>query len=260
MAFHNFIMAVVSFYVCRTDGASLTSVRDTRDMLRTKPSVPRGEPARLRATQPSPLPAKQVRLEIHYEVLCPRCSRIIGTDLRSIWDDAQLRELLDVSMFPAGNVEVFPVEHLSDGWRAFHPELVADHSGHIFQCQHGEEECLGNMIHACAMQMLGGPADYLPFLFCMESAATDESVENAAFKCASETTTLDVKDIVTCTRSAEANQMMFGIFHYSDSLSPPREHTPWVVINGEHQGEADDGDLLGSICRALEVPLPAACN
>jgi len=247
----------------------LTSVHG--DVGLAKPFVANSVAANLRATPPPPkdmfmdfasrviLPVKKkVKLEIHYETLCPYCTSLIGTDLKSLWNDAEFRERLDVSMYPAGNVKIFPVEGLSEGWRAFHPDLVGDGFEHIFQCQHGEEECLGNMIQACAMKMLDEPADYMPFLFCMESA--EESVENAAFRCAKETTTLDARDVVTCTQTAEANKMMFSISNYSDSLSPPRQHAPWVVINGNHEEKADNGDLLESLCSAFEPPLPAACK
>lgn len=274
MFVRGFTLTFCGFCLCRATAASLTSVHAKRDVVHTEPSVEKGIAANLRVTPPPPkdmfmdlasrviLPAKKkLKLEIHYETLCPYCSSLIGTELKSIWNDTEFRERLDVSMFPAGNVKVFPVEGLSKGWRAFHPELVKDGFGHVFMCQHGEEECLGNMIQACAMTMLGEPADYLPFMFCMESAAAkDESVESAAFRCVKETTTLDAEDLVKCTQSPEANKKMFSIATYSDSLSPPRQHAPWVVINGEHHEKADNGDLLGSLCSALAAPLPAACK
>jgi len=258
MALRCAAVAVASLCIVQSEGmASLHRSKLAKSLV---------EPiANLRVTPPALIERtvlaakKKVKLEIHYETLCPYCSELIGTSLQPIWKDPDFSERIEISMFPAGNVLAVPIKEVSDGFRFFHPELENQGFGHVFQCQHGEQECLGNMVQACVIKLLENPSDYLPFLFCMESPSQESSVEKTAFECLKESK-ISPDEILNCTQSPSANSMMFAISNYSNSLTPQRQYVPWVTINGDHQEEADGGDLLGPLCRALDAPLPAACG
>lgn len=260
MAPRNFLVAFVNFCICRTHAVFSHSVRPAQDAVQTKALRLHDGFAILQAAQQPD--TSKLKLEIHYETLCPHCLELIGKVLPSIWDDAEMRERLDISMFPSAGITVHPVGQLSEGWRAFHPETVQEGFEYVFECQHGEEECLGNLIHACAQKLLGEPDAYMPFLLCMEAGALHgNSAEKSAFECMKQTTAADPNDLVTCTKSAEANRMMYSMYKYSHSLSPPVSHAPWVIINGKHSDSVDShGDLLAALCAAFDAPLPAACS
>lgn len=211
-------------------------------------------------TNASPATKTRAKLEIHYETLCPYCSSLIGESLQTIWKDEEFRERVDISMFPAGNVNAIPTSQVSEGYKFFHEEVVEKELGYVFQCQHGEQECLGNMVQACVMKVKSEPHDHLPILFCMESGAAEgDSIEKVAFSCMKEAD-VDVDEVLHCTQTAAANDMMYFIANYSNSLTPQRQYVPWVTIDGEHFEDADGGDLLGPLCRSLGPPLPAACK
>jgi len=236
-----------------TFGVCLRSV----DSIHMPPSQREDKALTVRASPATPPRAK---LEIHYETLCPYCSSLIGESLRSIWQDEEFQERIDIAMFPAGNVMAVPVSQVSEGYKFFHGEIHDRRLDYIFQCQHGEQECLGNMIQACIMKVESKPSDHLPFLFCMEAgAATGDSIEKVAFECMQETH-VDVEEVLNCTQTKAANDMMFLISNYSNSLSPQRTYVPWVTIDGEHFEDADAGDLLGPLCKTLSPPLPSACK
>lgn len=211
-------------------------------------------------TRTSHAAKNRAKLEIHYETLCPYCSTLIGESLQTIWNDEEFRERIDVALFPAGNMNSIPASEVSEGYKFFHAELTDKGLGYVFQCQHGEQECLGNMIQACIMKSKSEAQDHLPTLFCIESRlAEGDSIEKVAFECMKETD-IDVHEVLSCTQTAAANDMMYLISNYSNSLSPQRQYVPWVTIDGEHFEDADAGDLLGPLCRSLAPPVPAACD
>ena len=45
-------------------------------------------------------------------------------------------------------------------------------SGKEVKCQHGEEECEGNMWENCAIKLNPEFSDYFPFIHCMEKASS----------------------------------------------------------------------------------------
>lgn len=54
-----------------------------------------------------------------------------------------------------------------------------DESGKItFNCQHGPDECYGNALHACAIDILKSPIDYVNFNSClMKGGSTDAAAD-----------------------------------------------------------------------------------
>lgn len=245
MPLQHMLVSMFGICLCNVDGIHMPPSQRTDKALTARASP---------ATHP------RAKIEIHYETLCPYCSTLIGQSLQSIWKDEEFRERIDVAMFPAGNVATIPVAQVSEGYKFFHEEIIDEHLDYVFQCQHGEQECLGNMVQACIMKVENQPSDHLPFLFCMEAgAATGDSIEKIAFECMKESN-IDVDEVLSCTQTKAANDMMFLISNYSNSLSPQRQYVPWVTIDGEHFEDADAGDLLGPLCRSLSPPLPAACK
>ena len=73
--------------------------------------------------------------------------------------------IFEIELYPYGNAHE---EKLPNGTYQFH-------------CQHGEKECIGNLIEACILDITNyNSAYYFPILECMESA--DDPVK-AAPKC-----------------------------------------------------------------------------
>jgi len=202
-----------------------------------------------------------VKVEIYFESLCPYCHALLLKSLKPMWENEELRPFLDLRLFPAGNVLTIPTASVSDGYRFWHPELEAEGADeYVLVCQHGERECLGNAIHSCAMQLLAGPSEYLPLIFCMaESAGNGNLVEKASFECM-HALGINATEIAECVRAPSTNVMMFDIANYSSHLTPKHTYTPWVVVDGVHSKVAESGDLLGPVCAALGQAAPSACT
>eukprot|EP00448_Togula_jolla_P000877 CAMPEP_0170607538 /NCGR_PEP_ID=MMETSP0224-20130122/21108_1 /TAXON_ID=285029 /ORGANISM="Togula jolla, Strain CCCM 725" /LENGTH=249 /DNA_ID=CAMNT_0010932711 /DNA_START=65 /DNA_END=811 /DNA_ORIENTATION=- len=189
---------------------------------------------------------KKVTVELFYETLCPTCAAYISEEIAAVWFDKELREHVQFDMYPFGN----GYAHASE-----------DGSEYSFECQHGEIECMGNMIQHCAMEVSDGPDAYMPMIICMEQAATT-LVEEIGKSCAADQG-ISWSDISDCIDSAKAQKDMYEIALYSNSLDPERLFVPWVQVDGKHDEMADQRwQLKKSICDALHskgVSTPASC-
>mmetsp|Transcript_61389 Transcript_61389/g.142893 ORF Transcript_61389/g.142893 Transcript_61389/m.142893 type:complete len:280 (-) Transcript_61389:81-920(-) len=200
-------------------------------------------------------PGGKVLVEVFYETMCPYCHRFINSTLRQFSEDAELRPLVDLHMLPAGNVQVMPAEGVSEGYFFWHPELKRDK--YIYRCQHGESECLGNMIHSCAIKLLA-EEKYLGLIFCM-AAKTSVVPERSSYECM-EQLAIDPEVIKKCVRGPKANEEMYAITKFDAELKEQRTYVPWIVVNGKHL-EVNDGraELKMAVCTALGDAAPQSC-
>lgn len=184
---------------------------------------------------------KPVDIGFYYEVLCPDCKDFMEDQLWGTYK--AIPDIFLVDFVPYGNAE----ENFVDGkW--------------VFTCQHGEEECFGNMLHTCALHAYPRNITF-PFIACMEMS-NEASVEETGKKCAGEQG-LSFTNLMKCVNSKKGNQLQHEMAVKTKSLDPPHEYVPWITINGMHteaiQEEASK-DLLGLICRTYKGPKPSACK
>jgi len=141
-----------------------------------------------------------------------------------------------------------------------------------YTCQHGVDECYGNMYEACAMEHYGnnteavGKPQYWNFFYCMEKSGK-AGVASVAQNCAT-TNGLDWNVINTCAGSnpavgsaSDGNPEMHRIAVATNSLIPPHQYTPWVVLNGTPLSQAQyDVSLISLVCKAYTGTKPSCCT
>ncbi|XP_053739994.1 gamma-interferon-inducible lysosomal thiol reductase-like [Synchiropus splendidus] len=183
--------------------------------------------------------AEPVQLDLYYETLCPGCRMFISEVLFPTW--VLLKDILSVNLVPYGNAQETP-----DG----------DH--YQFECQHGEEECLGNMIEACLLNMTDKA---FHIIYCMESSV---DVVNAAESCvALYSSDLRWDAVVNCVKGDQGNKLMHQNALKTDALQPPHEYVPWIVINGVHTEKLQQdamASLFTLVCNMYKGPKPEACG
>jgi len=199
----------------------------------------------------------KVKVELYYETMCPYCEEFINSTLSPLWSDPIIRSVMDLHLLPAGNVMVVPGESVSAGYKFWHPEAANDK--YIYRCQHGESECLGNMVQLCAMKVLGDAEKYLPLVFCMASRA-NHLPEKSSYECMQELK-IDQDPIFKCVHAPTASEEMFLITKADAALSQPRKYVPWIMVNGQHL-EVNNGtaELRAAICDSLGSGAPANCQ
>lgn len=140
-------------------------------------------------------------------------------------------------------------------------EKQASNGSWTFTCQHGANECIVNMIFACAMHYHPDPADYWPFVECVEQSSSS-SRPSSGSKCASQAKWSDWSDINKCTGSKLGNDLMHGVAMATDGLQPRHQWTPWVVMNGKPLSQSQlDQHLVKLVCDAYTgSDKPPACG
>jgi len=140
-----------------------------------------------------------------------------------------------------------------------------------FTCQHGNDECVGNMYEACAIEhnktVISGHPNWFPFFLCMEKSGKAGDTATAQ-KCAVDNYQDWNTISVTCAGSNPAvgtkedgNPLMHNIAVATNSLIPPHTWTPWVVINGKPLSSAQlDESLTKLVCAAYTGTKPPGCN
>ncbi|NXI90111.1 GILT reductase, partial [Psophia crepitans] len=175
-----------------------------------------------------PVAAAPVELSLYYESLCPACRMFLVQELFTTWLLLPA-EVLSITLVPYGNAEE---RNVSGKWD--------------FQCQHGPEECLGNMIETCLMHEAKNFSTYFPVIFCLESGSSVtknlEAVPPGAPDRVSPPRSrqclqvyapqLDGGRIAACVQGDTGAALMHRNAQLTEALDPPHEYVPWIVVNG----------------------------
>eukprot|EP00929_Paragymnodinium_shiwhaense_P090967 TRINITY_DN5102_c0_g2_i1.p1 TRINITY_DN5102_c0_g2~~TRINITY_DN5102_c0_g2_i1.p1 ORF type:complete len:340 (-),score=55.58 TRINITY_DN5102_c0_g2_i1:40-1059(-) len=198
--------------------------------------------------------ATYANLEVYYETKCPDSLNFLNTTMRYLWADDNMRSLLNVSMYPFGNAAMVPVANVSDGYQFWHPESTGSGFENVFVCQHEDEECLGNLIQACAIDLY--PAEqHMALILCM-AGQPEERVEKSSYDCM-DSAGINRTLVSTCVRGADGNRIMSRLGNKTNSV-PGRDWVPWVQLNDAHINESI---LFQEVCRVLDAEnvAPASC-
>jgi len=177
----------------------------------------------------------KVRVGIYVESLCPGCQDWITGAMATAMKATGLMDITDIHFVPFGNAK-----ENADG---------------TFTCQHGPNECKGNMIEACAIELYPLQARHWPFLVCLENGTP----HNDGPKCAT-STQLNWDNINGCYNN---KTLSYNLMHKwaleTKNLSPPHQYTPWITLNGKPLYEDFEG-MTTKICAAYTGPKPAGCG
>jgi len=140
-----------------------------------------------------------------------------------------------------------------------------------YTCQHGVNECNGNMYEECAIEHYGnytlatGKPVWWNYFYCLEKSG-QAGTASVAQNCAT-TNGMDWNMITTCASSTpskgstdDGNPQMHRIAVDTETLSPPHQYTPWVVLNGKPLSQADYNlPLINLVCNAYTGVKPSCC-
>jgi len=186
----------------------------------------------------------KVNLSLYYETLCPYCRGFIVQQLAKAYQT--ILDIINITIVPYGNA---------------HETYDQSTQLYDFVCQHGADECVGNLIHSCLLSFYPSVQQYMGFVNCTESTSGD--VVTVSTQCA-EKTQVDFSKIDACRKSKLGNQLQHINAVKTENLQPPHKYVPWIVVNGIHteeiQNEAQD-DLVKLMCKTYKGSNPpAACQ
>uniref|UniRef100_A0A8C6TZY3 Gamma-interferon-inducible lysosomal thiol reductase n=1 Tax=Neogobius melanostomus TaxID=47308 RepID=A0A8C6TZY3_9GOBI len=161
--------------------------------------------------------------------LCPDCRGYITNMLYP--SSVLLGDIMDLTVVPYGNAQ-----ESFDGQR------------YVFTCQHGEQECLGNMIQACLLNLTKTNA--FNIIFCMEAAV---NVIQAAKPCVELfAPQLSYEKLMSCVKGDLGNHLMHQNALKTEALKPPHTFVPWITINGIHTDDLQK--------KAMSSLIPLVCS
>jgi interferon gamma-inducible protein 30 len=168
-------------------------------------------------------------IDVYLESLCPDCMDFVGGSFKNFYLNKDHDKLAVVNFYPYGNA--------NEKWNGKQWE---------FTCQHGENECYGNLIETCAFKKFdvnGGQA----ILICIEDNIRkfDKDFEKTLEHCVPDEAIRN--EILTCAKNEEGNAYM----HENAQKTPKHNYVPWVHFNGQHDKEVEDkvlSNMLSYLC------------
>ncbi|XP_071536815.1 gamma-interferon-inducible lysosomal thiol reductase-like [Panulirus ornatus] len=183
--------------------------------------------------------APPVKIHLYYESLCPYSIDFVINQLYPTW--TILRDIMQVELFPFGNASYEPD---GEGWK--------------FKCQHGEGECHGNMILACAKDHFKDINLEMEFVNCLLSS---DYPPNAGATCAA-SVGADWGPLDQCVNSLEGQNLLHDVALQQEQLDPPLYFVPWIIVNdvfSEEQVAECQTDLKKVVCELYTGPPPEPC-
>lgn len=187
----------------------------------------------------------QLTLSVFYESLCPDSIRFITRQLHPTF----------TSLGGIGN-PYLAVDYVPYG-KANTTEVNGTYT---FVCQHGDAECEGNKMQACALALY---PSYIrsAFINCSMSASYPP---NAGPECAQQLL-LNWNPLEDCwhgeAKRGAALLAANGV--RTHALEPTLYYVPWILYNGVFTVEDlnnSQANLMDTVCKKLEDPKPAVCN
>ncbi|CAF0890478.1 unnamed protein product [Rotaria sordida] len=183
----------------------------------------------------------RVNFTIYYETLCADCRQFIITQ---VWFAYQaVADIVNLTFIPYGNAH-----------EVYRPETQL----YQFYCQHGVDECYGNLIHTCVIAFYPDTRQHMPFIYCMDSTFGD--IETVARQCA-KNASIDFDKVANCTNSPMGNQLQHVYAVQTENTKPAQASVPFVTLNGNGTDEIQDmaqTNLIRLLCETYKGPNPPA--
>ncbi|XP_072386450.1 gamma-interferon-inducible lysosomal thiol reductase-like [Diabrotica undecimpunctata] len=187
-------------------------------------------------------------LTLFYEGLCPGCHEFILTQLYPSYE--KLADSLKLDLVPFG---------WSQSSRSADGKVT-------FFCQHGDEECYINRIHACVLDQNPSSLDFVTFIY-KHLSATDERDRNErqelelAKKLLPSSISWD--NVSDCYHGDRGTELLLSYEDRQAKLNPRLPWVPNVRFNGVYDADIEDQatiDLTSTVCKLLKDNKPDVCK
>lgn len=170
------------------------------------------------------------KIDIYIESLCPDCTGFISSSFADFYN-YNVPNLAEVNFIPFGNAQE-KFDEATQKW--------------LFTCQHKENECYGNLIETCAINILGRVRSY-EILICIESNIFkyDKDFDEVLKNCVYDDRQLE--SIKSCVSGDWGNKYQ----HEMAQKTPEHKWVPWVVVDGVHDEYVENlilNDMLDYLC------------
>ncbi|KAL8262313.1 hypothetical protein R6Q59_026395 [Mikania micrantha] len=171
----------------------------------------------------------KVKVSLYYESLCPFCANFIVNQLGKALFQWNLISIVDLKMVPWGNTQFAP----NNAWI----------------CQHGPDECMIDIVEACAIDLLPQPGLRFKLIECIENL--DLQGRHGDWKSCMSSLKIDPKPITDCYQTRKGFDLELKFADETKKLNPPHRFVPWVLVNN-HPLQEDYQNFVAYICKAYK--------
>merc|ERR1711936_920815 len=128
-----------------------------------------------------------------------------------------------------------------------------DGGGYEFSCQHGADECYGNIVQACTIAHTEDRDMQVNLIVCMMSSPDPSTAGPDCFR----EFALDYQPVMECIDSGEGDQLHADYGDLQNSQVPRPNNVPWSNFNGEHvleYWELEEYGLTKYVCDIYNLP------
>ncbi|KAK7082347.1 hypothetical protein SK128_005402 [Halocaridina rubra] len=151
-----------------------------------------------------------VKLTIFIETLCPDSIKFVVNQLLPTWN--ALQGMISIDLNAYGNAKDSGIA-----------------TGYGFTCQHGPEECFGNMVLECAKRYVNDVNSFLQFVACFMFGIQPHHQRGEA--CGQNCWREMGANTRVWSHHQRGQQLLHNAGIYQKSFHPISNSVPWIIIN-----------------------------
>ncbi|KAL3270678.1 hypothetical protein HHI36_021206 [Cryptolaemus montrouzieri] len=199
-----------------------------------------------------------IDVAVYYESLCPDSIKFFTKQLYPSLQKPNISHYVNLTLVPYGK-----------------SKTNRENNQITFECHHGEGECRGNKLQACALKHIdnGSNTEGLgynkittAFINClMDQVKRDgNNTEFPAKRCADlNGVTNTISMIEKCQGDPEANTLLAALGDATEALNPKLKSVPTIVFNKqvkEEDSKLANDNFIKALCQYIQGEKPAECT
>ena len=155
------------------------------------------------------------------ESLCPYCILFLTTSIKEFYTEVEKPNVADIEIIPYGNA------------RETYDSTLQKYT---FTCQHGDNECYGNLIMTCSLNILGRIKGQLNIICLLENINKFNRNFNTTLEYCLNSEPNELQEIKDCVSSD------IGNIYQHQMAQKTGEHlgVPWILVDGVYDEDTND--------------------
>lgn len=161
------------------------------------------------------------KITIYMESLCPYCIELITTSIKEFYTKVTKPNLAYIELMPYGNAK---------------ETYDSSTNKYLFTCQHGDNECYGNLISTCSLNVLGRIEGQLNIICLLENIYSfNRDFDLTLDYCLSSKPQI-LQEIKDCVQSDKGNIYQ----HQMAQKTGDHLGVPWILVDGAFDDDIND--------------------
>ena len=161
------------------------------------------------------------KITIYMESLCPYSIEFITTSIKEFYTKVTKPNVADIEIIPYGNAN-----------EIYDPTTKK----YLFTCQHGDNECYGNLILTCSINILGRIRGQLNLICILDNIYKNNRDFDLTLEECLSSDTESLQEIKDCVKSDIGNQYQ----HQMAEKTLDHLGVPWILVDGIYDEETND--------------------